>query len=150
MVAGRPSKLIVRSGVRFPRNILGNSLIRANAASLARSVTSSSAPPATKSYTAGSRTLRALNSNSRSDSVCPACRSRGELARMRDTPVLQTLHLSVEIASRGIETDGDSFGDAAPHRRIQAERWSNDTIAPITGVVLIATHVDVDEFQFLR
>jgi hypothetical protein len=73
----------------------------------------------------------------------------GDLRRIRETPLVQTLHLTVEITGRSFETDGDSFGDAAPHRRIQVERWFDDTIAPITGVVLIAGHVNVDEFQLV-
>src|SRR5262249_46446082 len=149
IVAGRPSKIVASSGVPFPHNTLGTRLIWANAASLAQSVTSSSAPPATKSNTTGSRCLRASDSSSRNESACPPCPSWSGLACMCDPPLLQTLHLPIEIAGRGIETDGDSFGDAAPHRRIQVERWSDDPITPITGVVLIAGHVDVDKFQLL-
>src|SRR5262249_36570905 len=88
-------------------------------------------------------------SSSRRESVRPIWFCWAELARMDDTQLLDTPQLAVEIACRGLEADGDSFGNAAPHRRVQIQRWRDDTVAPITSVVLIAGHVDEDEFQLV-
>src|SRR5262249_27998998 len=82
--------------------------MRVNAASLARSVTSSSAPPAKKSYTGRGSLPCAWSSRARRGTVCmglldsgdrgrgaPVCDAREELAQRR--PVRRAVPLVLEI-----------------------------------------------------